>query len=89
MVSTFDAAKSMDIVTLASPSAARIWAEKMGTDFVAVTIGPTSHKAAEGLGYKIVRSPAVGSKGVEAWADTVKAVAAELETNMKSANTHA
>ena len=69
-------ARSVDIVTFASPSAVKIWADKVGTDFTAVVIGPTSAKAATSVGFKKVFAPE-GSKGVEAWADLVKKVAAE------------
>jgi uroporphyrinogen-III synthase len=71
-------AKSVDIVTFGSPSAVKTWAEKVGTDFTAVVIGPTSLKSAEKLGYKRVIAPANGSKGIEAWADAVATVADAL-----------
>lgn len=64
-------AKSVDIVTFASPSAVKIWSEKVGTAFTAVVIGPSSAKAATTCGFEKVISPE-GSKGVGAWADTIK-----------------
>ena len=63
-------AKQCDIVAFASPSAVRTWAGRCGENFVAVTIGPTSAKAAAALNFKKVISP-VGSKGVDAWAKLV------------------
>jgi uroporphyrinogen-III synthase len=74
-------ARSVDIVTFASPSAVKMWAAKVGTDAAAVVIGPTSAKAATSQGFKRVFAPE-GSKGVEAWADVVKKVAAELSTGV-------
>lgn len=68
-------ARTVDIVTIGSPSAAKTWAERVGTDFIAVVIGPTSARAAEKLGFKQVLCPE-GSKGIEAWADLVKKAAA-------------
>lgn len=44
-------ARSVQIVTFASPSAVKIWSEKVGTDFTAVAIGPTSAKAATTQGF--------------------------------------
>lgn len=75
-----DSAKSVDIVTFASPSAVKIWHEKVGNKFIAVTIGPTSHNAAVKLGFKSVFSPD-GSKGVDAWAKLIVEIASNLESN--------
>lgn len=61
-------AKDCEIVTFASPSAVKTWASRCGHNYVAVTIGPTSAKAASG--FKEVISPK-GSKGLEAWADLI------------------
>jgi uroporphyrinogen-III synthase len=44
-------ARSVQIVTFASPSAVKIWSEKVGTDFTAIVIGPTSAKAATTQGF--------------------------------------
>ena len=71
-------AKSVDIVTFGSPSAVKTWAEKVGTDFTAVVIGPTSFKSAEKLGYQKVVAPENGSKGIEAWAQAISNVADSL-----------
>jgi uroporphyrinogen-III synthase len=73
-------AKEVDIVTFASPSAVRTWSERVGTDAVAVVIGPTSKTAAEKAGYKRVYCPEGGSKGVEPWAALVEQVASSLAT---------
>ena len=73
-------AKSMDIVTFASPSAVKIWAEKVGTDFVAVVIGPSSAKAAISQNFKLTVSPE-GSKGIGAWAEKIIQTAVEFDNN--------
>jgi len=69
----------MDIVTLASPSAVKIWAEQVGNNQVAVTIGPTSEKAARSAGFSKVFSPPEGSKGIETWAKLIKTVAGNVD----------
>ena len=73
-----EAAKQVDIVTFASPSAVRTWAERAGTDYAVVAIGPGCAKAAESAGFRDVSCPA-GSKGVEAWATEVERVASSLK----------
>ena len=75
-----NSAKSIDIVTFASPSAVKIWNEKVGNEFIAVAIGPTSHNAAQKLGFKAVFSPD-GSKGVDAWAKLIIEIASNLGSN--------
>lgn len=72
--SQLDLAKTCDIVTFASPSAVRTWAERVGTNTVAVAIGPTSEKVATGLGFTQVHSPEEGSKGLEPWAKLISEV---------------
>lgn len=67
--------RAVDVVTFASPSAVRNWAEHIGTSAVAVTIGPTSAEAAKTAGFEKVYSPKVGSKGINAWADLIREVA--------------
>lgn len=62
-------AREAEIVTFASPSAVRVWAERVGTGATAVCIGETSAKEARGLGFARVHCPE--KPGVEAWADTV------------------
>jgi uroporphyrinogen-III synthase len=71
-------AQTVDIVSFGSPSAVKTWAEKAGTDYTAVVIGPTSAKAATTAGFRRVVAPGGGSKGLEAWADTIKQVASEM-----------
>lgn len=70
-------AKSMDIVTFASPSAVKIWAEKIGTNFIAVVIGPSSAKAAISQNFRLTVFPE-GSKGIGAWADQIIQTATEF-----------
>lgn len=72
-------ARTIDIVTFASPSAVRIWSEKVGTDFTAVVIGPTSAKEAMKQGFRGVISPE-GSKGIGAWAEKIKIAVADFQS---------
>ena len=72
-------AKSVDIVTFASPSAVKIWSEKVGNQFTAVVIGPSSAKAATTCGFQKVISPE-GSKGIGAWAESIKSAVSILES---------
>lgn len=69
-----DTAKGVDVVALASPSAVRTWAERIGTSAAAVVIGPTSAKAAEEAGFQRVYVPSEGSKGLEPWAKLIAEV---------------
>jgi uroporphyrinogen-III synthase len=62
-------AQSAAVVTFASPSAVRVWAEKAGTSAAAVCIGETSAAEARRVGFADVRCP--DSPGVAAWADAV------------------
>jgi len=74
-------AKTVDIVTFASPSAIKIWTERVGNQTpAAVVIGPTSKVAAEKAGYPNVYCPAAGSKGIEPWAALVSKVASNMRT---------
>ncbi len=66
-------------MTLASPSAVKIWAERVGNHQIAVTIGPTSEKAAKAVGFSRVFSPEEGSKGIEVWAELIREVAIVAE----------
>lgn len=70
-------AKSVDIVTFASPSAVRVWAQRAGTTAKAVVIGPSSARAAEAAGFTDIISPE-GSKGLEAWAMLIADTARKL-----------
>ena len=64
-------AKGAKIVTFASPSAVRVWAERAGTDAAAVCIGETSAAECRRVGFEEVRCP--DSPGVESWADAIAA----------------
>ena len=46
-----------DIVTFASPSAVHVWADRMGTAFTAVAIGPTTEDALRKRRFKEVIAP--------------------------------
>ena len=58
------------------------WAERLGTDFAAVVIGPTSQKAAEKAGFREVFVPEGGSKGLEPWAQLIREVANRLSAGV-------
>ena len=62
-------ARQAEVVSFGSPSAVRVWAERVGTTAVAACIGKTSADAATEAGFGRVVYPE--SPGVEAWADTV------------------
>lgn len=64
-------ARTAAVVTFASPSAVRIWAERVGVGAAALCIGETSAKEARALGFADVRCPE--APGVESWADTIAA----------------
>ena len=64
------AARSVDVVAAASPSALRVWATRVGTVATVVAIGPTSANEARRLGFNEVLEP-IGSKGIQAWADLI------------------
>ncbi|KAJ1409648.1 uroporphyrinogen-III synthase [Ochromonadaceae sp. CCMP2298] len=68
-------AKSMDIVTFASPSAIKNWVSAVGVGAKAVVIGPTSRDAAEKAGFTQVYCPAEDSKGLEPWALLIREIA--------------
>ena len=72
-------ARQVDIVTFASPSAVKTWADRLGTAFTAVAIGPGCAKAAESAGFLKVFCPQ-GSKGVEAWAKEVERAASLIKS---------
>lgn len=80
-------ARSVDIVTFASPSAVKLWGRKVGDiengkKSIAVVIGPTSENACLATGLwtpQQVIAPALGaSKGVGPWAKLVKTVVNDL-----------
>ena len=62
-------ARAAAVVTFASPSAVRVWAERAGNGAAALCIGETSAAEARRLGFADVRCPE--SPGVESWADTI------------------
>ena len=62
-------AAAATVVTFASPSAVKVWAERVGTAATAVCIGETSAAACREAGFASVLHPA--KPGVEAWAETV------------------
>jgi len=64
-------AAAAQLVTFASPSAVRVWAERVGTTAVAVCIGETSATEASRVGFADVRFPS--SPGVASWAVEVVA----------------
>jgi len=66
------------VVTFASPSAVRVWADRVGTGAVAVCIGETSAAEASKVGFGTVHYPS--SPGVQSWADEVTAVWPTLES---------
>lgn len=82
-----DSAKTVDVVAFASPSAVRTWAERVGTDFAAVAIGPTSARTAEKMSFKHVISPR-GSTGLKAWADLIRATVAGISSGSGEECTH-
>ena len=65
-------ARGAAVVTFASPSAVRVWAERAGTGAVAVCIGETSAAEARRVGFESVHAP--DAPGVESWAETVAAL---------------
>lgn len=60
------------VVTFASPSAVRVWVDRVGTAAVAVCIGETSAAEARRLGFSDVRFPS--SPGLQSWANEVAAL---------------
>ena len=58
-----------EVVTFASPSAVRVWADRVGTGATAVCIGETSADEARRLGFERVHCPE--QPGVATWADAV------------------
>lgn len=62
-------ARDAAVVTFASPSAVRVWAERVGCSAVALCIGETSAAEARSLGFGDVRCP--DAPGVGSWADTI------------------
>jgi uroporphyrinogen-III synthase len=72
--SDLQTAKETDVVTFASPSAVKVWKDRVGTSVVVVVIGSTSYHAARNAGFQQVFSPSGASKGVEPWAALTREV---------------
>lgn len=62
-------------VTFGSPSAVRVWADRVGTAAAALCIGETSAAEARRMGFRCVRCPE--SPGLDGWADAVASYYAE------------
>jgi len=62
-------AKAARVVTFASPSAVRTWAERAGVNAAAICIGETSAAECRRVGFAEVRCP--DKPGVGSWADAV------------------
>jgi uroporphyrinogen-III synthase len=71
-------AEEADIVAFASPSAVKVWKDRMGTHQQVVAIGPTTEKAALRAGFTRVSSPNEGSQGIDHWAAEIKNVAVSI-----------
>jgi len=61
----FEAANAACVVTFASPSAVKVWAERMGTETPVACIGETSAAASKRAGFGDVEWPE--SPGMEGW----------------------
>jgi uroporphyrinogen-III synthase len=72
-----DLARTIDIVTFASPSAVQNWAKHVGNDAIAVTIGQTSAAAARAAGFQRVHAPSAGSKGLAPWAALIREISTQ------------
>ncbi|EOD23594.1 hypothetical protein EMIHUDRAFT_54867, partial [Emiliania huxleyi CCMP1516] len=66
-----EAARAASVVSFGSPSAVRVWHERVGSGAVAACIGETSAAQARELGFSQARVIAPDSPGVEAWAETI------------------
>jgi len=75
------ARNSVDLVTLASPSAVKVWAQRVGTKQPAVCIGKTSADAAKEVGFSEVYAPS--DPGLEAWVDTLVRVFEQKRTETR------
>lgn len=74
-------AKTIDIVTVASPSAAKVWAERAGTNFIIVSIGSSTDAAVKKLGFRRSFCPTrgVSNSNLEAFADLIAKVSQSAE----------
>ena len=64
------------VVAIGSPSAARVWAERVGTGQAVACIGETSARACEDLGFSAVFFP--DKPGIPGWAASVRDAVASL-----------
>ena len=69
-------AAAVAVVAIGSPSAARVWAERVGTGQAAACIGETSARACEDLGFSSVFFP--DKPGIPGWAASVRDAVASL-----------
>ena len=70
---TYESASKADIVALASPSAAHVWASRVNVDeCTAVVIGPSTERAAQDLGFKRIVVCGRGDVGGEKEGGEVK-----------------
>ena len=77
-LSADDAARAaaVAVVAIGSPSAARVWAERVGTGQAVACIGETSARACEDLGFSSVFFP--DKPGIPGWAASVRDAVASL-----------
>lgn len=74
--SDWASANKTDIVVFASPSAARVWADRVGNNFTAICIGPITFQETQKLGFTDSRH-CFTSAGLEALADLISTVVSE------------
>ena len=83
----YAAARRADVVALASPSAAEVWASRVGVNFIAVPIGPTSEEAARKLGFrKVVKcsDSDTSESTLNSFAKTILQIVEEIESELRS-----
>ena len=69
-------ANAATVVAVGSPSAAKVWADRVGTHQVAACIGETSADACRALGFEHVFFPE--KPGIPGWADSVRDAVSSL-----------
>ena len=80
-------ASKVDAVAFGSPSAAKIWAARVGTSAHAVCIGKTTYKAAIDNGFKTAEFPTDCSSGeLKSWCDLTKAVINRIRAKVPPTN---
>jgi hypothetical protein len=77
-----EAARSIDVVTFLSPDAVRVWAERMGSNFMAVAIGVATAKEAEAQSFTRVVAPQ--SVEVEALVDVIRTAVGEVDESQEA-----